>query len=84
MTVFSVAKGGSDMLHRARSLGEAHGAVSWSIDGSGYEGYRDGRRPPRLGERRVVKHDHYVDVVVYNAPPGTAEQLAGAADRRLR
>jgi hypothetical protein len=84
VTVFSIAHGGSDMMRRARTLGEAHGAVSKSLKGPGYDGYATGG--PREGSESavVVKHDHYIDILVYNAPPGTAEQLAIVAARRLR
>lgn len=52
--------------------------------GPGTRGTATGGPRPGSESAVVVKHDHYVDVVVYNAPPGTAEQLAGAAARRLR
>lgn len=83
VTVFSVAHGGLDMMQRARALGEAHGAVQKPLKGPGYEGFVTGG--PREGSESavVVRHDHYVDVLVYNAPPGTAEQLAVVAARRL-
>lgn len=84
VTVFSVAHGGLDMMRRARDAGAAHGAASTPLDGPGYEGYATGG--PRAGSESavVVKHDHYVDVLVYNAPAGTAAQLARVAAGRLR
>jgi len=83
ITVFSVPHGGFEMLQRERALGEAHGAVFTSLNGPGYEGYLSGG--PRAGSENavVVKHDHHVDVLVYNGPAGAAEQLAVIAARRL-
>jgi hypothetical protein len=46
------------------------------IIGRGYEGFVTGG-PREPSERAViVKHDHYVDIVVYHAASGTAERLA--------
>lgn len=84
VTVFSVAHGGLDMMRRARDAGEAHGAVSTPLKGTGYEGYATSGPRPGSESAVVVKHDHYVDIVVYNAPAGTAAQLASVAGRRLR
>jgi hypothetical protein len=83
VTVFSVAHGGFDMMQRGRALGEAHGAAFTSLKGHGYEGYTSVGPRERSESAVVVKHDHYVEVLVYNAPPGTAKQLAIVAARRL-
>jgi hypothetical protein len=52
--------------------------------GPGYDGYLSGG--PREGSESVVvvKHDHSVNVLVYNAPPGTGERLGALAARSLR
>lgn len=84
VTVFSVARSGSDMMQRARVLGEAHGAVFKSLNGPGYEGFTT--VGPRQGSESVVvvRHDQYVEVLVFNARPGTAERLGVVAARTLR
>jgi len=84
LTVFSVARGGAEMMRRARTVGEAHGAVFMSLNGPGYEGYTSVGPRPGSESAVVVKHDHHVEVIAYNTPPGTAAKLAIVAAGRLR
>jgi hypothetical protein len=84
LTMFSVRRHGGAFMRSGRDMQVAHGVEITPLKGPGYDGYLSGG--PREGSTSVVvvKHDHYVNILVYNAPPGTAERLADLAGRTLR
>ena len=79
LTVFSIGRGGGDVLREVRASGAAQGVAMKPLRGPGFTGYTS--VGPRPGSESVVlvKHDQYVNVLVYNATPGTAERLGALA-----
>jgi hypothetical protein len=83
ITVFSVADDRRALMLRNQRSHDEHGVVATPLKGRGYVGYTTPGPRPGSESVVVVKHDHYVDIIVFNAVPGTAEQLAHAAARAL-
>jgi hypothetical protein len=84
LTVFTVSSGGSFYVSQKRAA-EAHGNPR-DLSRAGYQAFAldDVLSPPGPQTFFLVKHDRYVNVVVYNASPGAAELLAAEAAAAIR
>jgi len=84
LTVFSVGRDGGAFLRRIRASDEAqHIDPGKRLSGPGYVGYVGAGPRPGSESVVVVKHDEYVNVLVDNAPAGTAERLGVLAAHTL-
>jgi len=83
LTVLSVRHGGRTFLRQIREADDTRGVDVRTLSGPGYEGYETVGPRERSESVVIVKHDQYVNILVYNAPAGTAARLGGVAAHTL-
>jgi hypothetical protein len=83
VTVFVISPGGTRFLRSRQAAVEAHHVAEQNLSRTGYEAYKTAG--PRQNSESVVVlwHDEYVEVQVFEARSGTADQFAVIAARHL-
>lgn len=83
LTVFAIAPGGQAFERRQHAALVAREVEERDVSGAGYRASVTGGPQERSESAVVVQGDRYVNVVVYEAAPGSAERLVPIAARGL-
>jgi hypothetical protein len=80
LTVFAAKRGGAEFYASQKRAAEAHGSNPRSLTRAGHQAFgMDAVAGPTVQTFFLLKHGQYVNVLLYNAPPGATDLLASEA-----